>query len=215
MRISKRIGVAHLATAALLLTANAAAAQISLPKVSKPAGVPEGLIQEVQSIDGRTLNADQDVLGWLGQQRVILGELLVAECNSPHRETRLASILLIEFYRVSAGVPALLKCIDLRYMPPLSSMIYYAPMGPFPAEQALIRIGMPSVRAILKVLPTERSALRRKLMVPVMVGVEGRAVTNFRLRRAIAKATTAAAKANLKAALHDVPLASHHHALRK
>lgn len=215
MLLSDRIAEAFLAAAAILGTAAAATAQVPLPKVGKPAGVPKGLIQEVRSIDGRSLNADQGVLGWLLEQRMLLGRLLVAECNSRRRETRLASILLFEAYRVSAGVPALLKCIDLRYTPPPSSRIYNAPMGPYPAARALIWIGMPSVQAILKVVPTERSALRRKLMVQVMVGVEGRAVTKFRLRRAIAKATEKAAKANLEAALHDVPPPPHHRAGHK
>ena len=40
---------------------------------------------------------------------------------------------------------------------------------------------------------------------------EGRAVTKFRRRRLMAKAATAAAKANLEAALHDVPPPPHLH----
>ena len=81
--------------------------------------------------------------------------------------------------------------------------------GTHPAVNTLISIGMPSVVAIMKTLPQEINALRRKLMVRVLVGVEGSAVTRFRLKRAISKAANAKMKANLHAALRDIPTSAH------
>ncbi len=110
--------------------------------------------------------------------------------------------------RAARCVPAILAAIDLSpQWPGHKKTAIFIPLGwgYHPAVQFLVRIGQPSVRAILKVLPNETNTLRRKLMVRVLVGVEGRAVTRFRLKRAIVKASTAAVKANLQAALRDMP----------
>jgi hypothetical protein len=140
--------------------------------------------------------------------KTLLGRI---ESNRLANCAEAGSIYSLGYLRAIAAVPELLKRVAFANLvnEPKSRIVLGYLWGMYPAKRALISIGMPSVRAILKVLPTERSALRRKLMVQVLVGVEGRAVTKFRLRRLIAKATTAAAKTDLEAALRDVPPPPH------
>ena len=155
----------------------------------------------------------RDVRGDFVQQ--LKGLVGPATRRQDHAAARraISLIYLLGAMRVGRAAPAMVEGIALA--PHWHGLLRDALPPPFiieggyPAVPALVRVGMPSVRAILKVLPTERSALRRKLMVQVMVGVEGRAVARFRLRRLIAKATTAAAKTDLEAALRDVPPQPH------
>ncbi len=154
----------------------------------------------------------QGVRGQLARQLGALAPVAMRPQNQRQARQAISLIYLLGAMRVARAAPAILEAIALapRWHGLLGDGIQPILLtGRYPAVSALISIGMPSVRAILKVLPTERSALRRKLMVQVMVGVEGRPVARFRLRRLIAKATTAAAKTDLEAALRDVPPQPH------
>ncbi len=145
----------------------------------------------------------------IGIRRHTLESLLIRE-SGPAKPNARAAIYLLGLYRMSSAAPRLVEEITCF---PLGEVVRPLPLvylgRPFPAVNALISIGMPSVRAIIKILPQEANPLRRKLMVRVLIGVEGNAVTRFRLERAIAKAPNAIVKANLAAALDDVPASSH------
>jgi len=154
--------------------------------------------------------ADQAPLEQLVKQRRKFAARLISGVESSNPARRAVSMYLLGVFRISQGAPVLIRKITFRFIPPKTSRSELGSSSFHPAVGSLSRIGMPSVRAILKVLPTEQGALRRKLMVQVLVGVEGRAVTRFRLRRGIARAPNAAAKANLEAALRDVPPPPHH-----
>jgi len=70
------------------------------------------------------------------------------------------------------SVTVLIENIDLKAVkidPPGSS----ARWGQYPAQEALIKIGRPTVDLILQVLPNETKELRRYLMCDALVKIEG------------------------------------------
>ncbi len=147
--------------------------------------------------------------GYLGMSSDLLRQLRQRGLkNRPEA----AIIHLLGCMRSGGAVPHLLKRITFSSAIPLATfhlpdgggIVDAAFWGEHPAVNALISIGMPSVRAVLKALPTEVVPLRQRLMVQVLVVVEGQAVAKFRLKLLIAKAATAAVKTNLTAALIDV-----------
>ncbi|MGC9261524.1 MAG: hypothetical protein ACP5I8_15790 [Phycisphaerae bacterium] len=163
----------------------------------------------VKKLAGQGVEAGQKSLGRLLRRRRLFAGILVSGVKSPGATGCAAAMYLLGVYRVAEGVPILLANINFRYLPPKSSRIVIGPPGPHPAVWALDQIGMPSVRAILKTLPREAIAQKRQLMIRVMVGVEGSAVASFRVRRLLAAAKTGKQKANLAAALADIPAATH------
>ena len=138
---------------------------------------------------------------------------LLAQLNQPGLTNRAEAAIthLLGRLRAEDAVSALLRRITfISVINDLGNGIVTAySWGHHPAVNALISIGPPSVRAILTMLPQETNPLRRRLMVKVLVGVEGRAVTRFRLRRAIAKAANASEGANLTAALAYILASAH------
>ncbi len=196
------VAVAFLNTAALRAAAAGPRALVGAPNfaaLSVEAAVSTAVVMAGQyELDSRSLTRQLD--------RMMPRARLRQGANAARRAVCLMYVL--GQIRAARCVPAMLAAIDLSpRWPGHKKTAIFLPLGwgYHPAVQFLVRIGEPSVRAILKVLPDETGALRRNLLVRVLVGVEGRAVTRFRLKRAIAKASTPAAKANLQAALRDVP----------
>lgn len=153
---------------------------------------------------GQSIAADQEPLEKLIHRRRIFAATLISGVKSSNSSRRAVAMYLLGVFRISEGVPILIQKITFRFIPPKTSRSELGPSSFNPAVESLSQIGMPSVRAILKMLPEETNPLRRELMVRVLVGVEGHAVTRFRLERAIAKALNAGAKANLQAALKGI-----------
>ncbi len=149
--------------------------------------------------------ASQLALLHLDIRRHKLEALLLALARSGRPEVRAAAMYLLGAYRMAGAAPFLVHNVDFVYQGGIIKGLPLVEVGARPGVAALVRIGMPGVRAILKVLPGVASPNRRRLMVLVMDGVEGRAVARFRLGRSLARATTAAQRANLTAALADIP----------
>jgi hypothetical protein len=77
--------------------------------------------------------------------------------------------------------------------------------GTYPAQEALVRIGMPAVYVILRVyLPTENDQLRRRLMCSVLQAVLGKDIGTIILKQRLDKESEPTKKANLQAALQEL-----------
>ncbi len=158
----------------------------------------------IRSMPGRSWEAEQPVLVAVWEKRRAVVSTLIQQAGSGQGAARAAAMYLLGLLRLPDAVPILIRNLGFRFVPPPPGHAELGPASFYPAESALVSIGMPSVRAILKLLPHENSPLRRKLMVRVLDGVEGRAVTQFRLRRAIKNASGPQIRANLQAALKDI-----------
>ena len=77
--------------------------------------------------------------------------------------------------------------------------------GTYPAQEALVKIGMPAVYVILRVyLPTENNQLRRHLMCSVLRGVLGKDIGTVVLKQRLDKESEPIKKANLQAVLKEL-----------
>lgn len=109
--------------------------------------------------------------------------------------------------RASDAVPGILRQIELTV--PWPGANGFHPLagnqwGFHPAVRALIQIGLPSVKAILKDLPHEKDQVRRRLMGSVMLNVCGSRLAKFMLAQAITTQKTAAARKRIRSALNHV-----------
>jgi len=123
---------------------------------------------------------------------------LLLKYLGPHSSINVqaAAIYLIGRNRLSDGVPELVRRIDFdtgaepkKTAEPLWER--------YPAMEALITIGSPSVRPSVELLATDPNEVRRNLAVKVIRYVEGPEVAKFILERAIAAESEPKRRANL------------------
>lgn len=179
------------------------AASIVLAAVPQPNQESSSLVSLTRSLKNKNFIDQQPALGKILVVRRRLARTLIDEISDPDKSTRRAAMFLMGIWRLSDGVPNLIQKITSQFVVPENAAQMVGPTH-HPAVQALIRIGMPSIHAILKALPGESNALRRKLMVQVMIGVEGKAVSRFRLQGLKAKQQNPQFQAHLAAALKDL-----------
>ena len=168
-------------------------------------GESEVIEQEVMELMGELDTLDEKSLmkhlSKVDEQRnELLGVLLKHLGTSTSINVQAAAIYLIGRHRLSDGVGELIKRIDFdtggqpkRGARPLWER--------YPAMEALITIGRPSVRATVELLATDTNDLRRNLAVKVVRYVEDAEVARFILERAHASESDPSRKANLKDAL--------------
>lgn len=119
------------------------------------------------------------------QRNELLGVLLKHLGTSSSENVQAAAIYLTGRHHLSGGVGELIRRIDFdarehSRMKPLPLWEQY------PAMEALITIGKPSIPATIELLATDANDLRRNLAVKVIRYVEGPEVAEFILQRAIA-----------------------------
>jgi hypothetical protein len=100
------------------------------------------------------------------------------------------------------SVEVLIKYIDLRAsrFDPKTRIRRW---GDYPAEEALIKIGEPTVNPLLSYLPNEINGLRRHLMCEVLRRVEGKENAQGQIKQRLAAESDLTRQANLKAALKE------------
>lgn len=112
------------------------------------------------------------------------------------------------------SIEVLIEYIDLkasRFDPAISPRRW----GEYPAEEALIVIGFPSINPILEHLPTETNELRRHLMCKVLILVEsrkgqvfyrsdGKMTAENQINQKISDESDPVKKANLELALKEL-----------
>lgn len=156
------------------------------------------LMRELDTLDERSLMKH---LSKVDEQRnELLGVLLKHLGTSSSINVQAAVIYLIGRHRLSDGVGELIKRIDFdtggqpkRGARPLWER--------YPAMEALITIGRPTVSATVELLATDTNDLRRNLAVKVVRYVEDAEVARFILEQAHASESDPSRKANLKDAL--------------
>jgi len=90
--------------------------------------------------------------------------------------------------------------IDLK-APRLDPAVAIGRWSQYPAADALTKIGALGVREVSSWLPKDQTALRRKLMISVIWDVQGEKCGRILLEDALARQTTDAGKANMRASL--------------
>ena len=131
------------------------------------------------------------------QRNQLLGVLLKHLGTNPSKQVQAAAIYLIGRHHLTDGVTELIRRID--FDPGRQALPGAEPLWEqYPALEALITIGKPSIPATLDLLATEHDDLRRSLAVKVVRYVEGPEVAEFILQKAQAAQSDAARKALLK-----------------
>lgn len=152
------------------------------------------LMKSLDTLDERTR---MRLLSKVDEQRNTLLSVLVKHLDvSPSKNVQAAAIYLIGRHRLAEGIGELIRRIDfdasgqvIKGTEPLWEQ--------YPAMEALINIGKPSVVACLQLLATETGDLRRTLAVKVIRYVEGADVARFILERAYSAENDPGRKANL------------------
>lgn len=141
------------------------------------------------------------LLSKVDEQRLeLLGVLMTHLGTSTSLDVQAAAAYLIGRHRLSEGVTALMERIELdAARPPMK--------GPeplwerYPAMEALITIGKPSVRPSIELLATEDNPIRRELAIKVIRYVEGPEVAEFILQKELAAEGDSARRDRLKGVL--------------
>ena len=141
------------------------------------------------------------LLGKVVEQRNdVLGTLLMNLDSEKSPDVKAAVLYLIGCYRLDQGVRELVEYIDFEVVAPADPLTESL-WGPYPAQEALIAIGRPSITPMLELLATDPKPLRRDLAVEVIRDVEDPDIARFILQRAHAAATDPKRRANLADAL--------------
>jgi len=157
------------------------------------------MMKKLDTLDERSR---MKLLSQVDEQRLeLLGVLLKHLGTSPSKNVQAAAIYLIGRHRLSDGVGELIQRIDFapgteRRIPEPEPL-----WEKYPAMEALISIGKPSVRGAIELLATDPNDLRRSLAVKVVRYVEGADVAEVVLQKAQAAEQDATRKALLQDAL--------------
>ncbi len=156
------------------------------------------MMNKLDTLDDR---ARMKVLSHVDEQRnELLGVLLKHLGTSSSKDVQAAAIYLIGRHRLSEGVSDLIRRIDLDTGE--RGLAKSLPLWDrYPAMEALITIGRPSVLPAVEVLATETNDLRRDLAVKVVRYAEDAGVAKFILERALSAEKDPNRVAKLKDAL--------------
>lgn len=149
--------------------------------------IEQEIMELMKKMDVLDERARMKLLSSVDEQRhELLGVLLKHLGTSSSRNVQAAAIYLIGRHRLSDGVNELIRRIDFDTGGQLRKAA--EPLWErYPAMEALITIGKPSVAAAIELLATEGNDLRRTLAVKVIRYVENGEVATFVLERAHAK----------------------------
>jgi hypothetical protein len=151
------------------------------------------LMKKLDSLDERSR---MKLISEVDEQRNELLRVLVKYVDtSPSKNVQAAAIYMIGRQRLSDGVGDLVRRIDFEPEQPSRGAL---PLWEhFPAMEALISIGKPSVRPCLELLATDENDLHRTLAVKVIRYVEGADIALFILQNTVASERDAKRRANL------------------
>ncbi len=139
----------------------------------------------MRRLDSLDLPSRTKLLSEVDQQRAeLLGVLLRHLGTSKSPDVQAAAIYLIGRHRLSDGARDLVRWID--FAPPQPNQRGPEPLWEtYPAMEALIAIGRPSVAPVIELLATNGDALKHDLGVKVLRYAEDAGVAAFILERAI------------------------------
>lgn len=144
------------------------------------------------------------VLQQLSRERIdVMGSLISQLEESNPKEANFAIAYLLGFYRMEQSVPHLSKYIALKIekIERVKALPLY---GEYPVVEALIRIGNPAIRQMIKNIESSDDEKVRKLSARVIRYVDGPEIAKFRLEKTIEKQSDPTKKSRLKAALESM-----------
>ncbi len=158
--------------------------------------IEQEIMELMKSLDTMDERARMRLVSKVDEQRNELLSVLIKHLDtSPSKNVQATAIYLIGRHRLAEGVGELIRHIDfdasgqaIKGAEPLWEQ--------YPAMEALITIGKPSVLATLKLLATETDDLRRTLAVKVIRYVEGAEIARFILDHSYAAENDPVRKAN-------------------
>jgi hypothetical protein len=155
------------------------------------------ILDKLDTVDQRSRTK---LLSRVDEKRKELVTLLVNYLDtSPSRNVQAAAIYVMGRHRLAEAVPTLIRWIDFDAGEPAKSA---EPLWDrYPAMEALIAIGRPSVLAALELLASDSHELRRTLAVKVIRYVEDAATALFILERARNSEADSARKGKLDDAI--------------
>jgi hypothetical protein len=163
--------------------------------------IEQQIVELMKKLDALDEQARMKLLSEVDQQRhELLGALLKQLGTSSSKDVRAAAIYLIGRHRLDEGARELVRQIDFEPGP--QKWIAAEPLWEkYPAMEALITLGRPSIRPVLELLATESDNLRRDLAVKVIRYAEDAQIARLVLERAAGAERDAERRAKLSDAL--------------
>lgn len=190
------------AAAAILVTVYVAECNALADRKGEMTMIEQQVMDIMKKLDTLDERSRMKLLSQVDTQRnELLGILLKHLGTSSSKNVQAAAIYLIGRHRLSDGVGELILRIDFaarseRRIPEPEPL-----WEEYPALEALITIGRPSISVAINLLATDPNDLRRTLAVKVIRYVEGPEVAEFILQRAEATESDVNRKAMLNDAL--------------
>jgi HEAT repeat protein len=173
-----------LAVAALVLLS----ASLSAADDESTFVIPETDIAERIAKIGR-MSADERtmLLHELSYERQKIFEALIVRLDSPRLETKLHAAYLLGMYRMENAAPHLARYIRLTddKIEERSGDLWF--WNRYPAADALVSIGLPSVPYLIDNLAESDDELIRKLSLDAIIAIEGERFTKITLVEALDK----------------------------
>jgi len=142
------------------------------------------MMRKLDSLDERSR---MKLISEVDQQRSeLLGALLKQLGTSPSPNVKAAAIYMIGRHRLVEGVRDLLARIDFEPPRPPGRAGAEPLWEKYPAMEALITIGRPSIAPVIDMLASDENPLRRDLGVKVIRYAEDAGVARFLLDRSLA-----------------------------
>jgi hypothetical protein len=155
----------------------------------------------MRRLDSLDLLSRMKLLSEVDEQRVeLLGVLLRHLGTTRSPDVQAAAIYLIGRHRLSDGARELVRWID--FAPPPPDRRGPEPLWEkYPAMEALIAIGRPSVAPVIELLASDGDPLKQDLAVKVLRYAEDAGVASFILERAIRSESDSLRQTRLRDAL--------------
>ena len=158
------------------------------------------VVTKLRSLKEMTPEEKEALLSSLGREWQQVEGVLVTNLGSEDDETRFCSAYLLGLYRYSYAAGSLARKITMENTK-LKDNERMARWQQYPAVEALIRIGKPSVPAMLRNLESSSDKHVRGLSARVIFYVEGAQIGRLIVENAIAKEDDPVKKKNLEEAL--------------
>lgn len=187
----------------ILLVAVAFFAIVGISASGEKEEMSEKIIVEIPKFNEVTSEQAKDFTN----NTVAAYDKIISELLSQLRETKLNNeskvniIYILGSYRAIKAAGILVDLIDLRAEKVDPKVGGIGRWGPYPAQEALTRIGRKAEYAIFPKLAVEKNELRRKLMCFTILEIDGKEKGRSLIEKEIAKESDNERKANLQAAL--------------
>ena len=156
--------------------------------------------EKLKMMDRMTASDRESLLTDLETEWQATKEALINNLSSQQEQTRFSAAYLLGLYRYVDAADSLAQVIDMESKDSAAQK-RLARWDRYPAVEALIKIGKPSVPAMLRNLEESKNENVKELSARVISYVEGKELAKSIVANAIAKQGDPAKKANLESSL--------------